>query len=352
MRGERIKMLAARLFGKEDLRVVETAVPEISAGEALLRVKAGTVCGTDIRMLKNGAEGVDASHPLTLCHEFAGVVEKTGAGVQYIKEGDRVSVAPNIGCGVCDRCVSGNSHHCKQLKALGVQIDGGFAEFVKIPAGAVANGNVTPLADSVSYEEAAANEAFACVYSAFERYGVRPGETVVVIGAGAIGLMHAKLALMSGAAMVIMNDISRPRLDECSAIEPRITAVSENLAEYVKDATAGEGADVVITACSVAAVQQGAFALAGLDGRVCFFGGLPKGRETVPLDTNQIHYKQLIVIGTTRSSHAQYRAALDLIAKGVVDIAPVITHKFELKDTLGAFENAAGAIGLKQAVVF
>jgi L-iditol 2-dehydrogenase len=233
-----------------------------------------------------------------------------------------------------------------------VQIDGGFAEFVRIPAGAIANGNVTPLADSVSYEEAAANEAFACTYSAFERYGVRPGETVVVIGAGAIGLMHAKLALMSGAARVIMNDLSRPRLDECAAIEPRITAVSENLAEYVRDSTGGEGADVVITACSVAVVQQGAFALAGLDGRVCFFGGLPKGRETVPLDANQIHYKQLTVICTTRSSHGHYRATLDLIAKGVVDIAPVITHKFELKDALGAFENAAGAIGLKQAVVF
>jgi L-iditol 2-dehydrogenase len=352
MRGERIKMLAARLFGKEDLRVVETAVPEINVGELLLRVKAGTVCGTDLRMFKNGADGVDASHPLTLCPEFAGVVEKKGADVPFLKEGDRVSVAPNIGCGVCDRCVSGNSHHCKHIKALGIQMDGGFAEFVRIPAGAVANGNVTPLADSVSYEEAAANEAFACTYSAFERYGVHPGETVVVIGAGAIGLMHAKLALMSGAGTVIMNDLSRPRLDECAAIEPRITAVSENLAEYVKDATGGEGADVVITACSVAAVQQGAFALAGLDGRVCFFGGLPKGREIVPLDTNQIHYKQLTVIGTTRSSHGHYRATLDLIAKGVVDIAPVITHKFELKNALGAFENADRAIGLKQAVVF
>jgi L-iditol 2-dehydrogenase len=345
-------MLAARMFGKEDLRVVETAVPEISAGEVLLRVKAGTVCGTDLRMFKNGVDGVDADHPLTLCHEFAGVVEKTGAGVSFIKEGDRVSVAPNIGCGVCDRCVSGNSHHCKGMKALGIQMDGGFAEFVRIPAAAVANGNVTPLADSVSYEEAAANEAFACVYSSFERYGVRPGETVVVIGAGAIGLMHAKLALMSGAAKVIMNDLSRSRLGECAAIEPRITAVSENLAEYVKDVTGGEGADVVITACSVAAVQQGAFALAGLDGRVCFFGGLPKGKEIVSLDTNQIHYKQLTVIGTTRSSHGHYRAALDLTAKGVVSIAPVITHKFELKDTLAALENAAGAIGLKQAVVF
>jgi L-iditol 2-dehydrogenase len=345
-------MLAARLFGKEDLRVVETPIPETGAGEVLVRMKAGTVCGTDLRMFKNGADGVDSLHPLTLCHEFAGVVEERGAGVSFLKEGDRVSIAPNIGCGVCDRCVSGNSHHCKRMKAFGVHIDGGFAEFVKIPAEAVVNGNVTPLADSVSYGEAAANEAFACVYSAFERYAVYPGETVVIIGAGAIGLMHAKLALMSGASAVIMNDLSRPRLGECASIEPRIKTVSENLPEYVKESTGGEGANVVITACSAASVQQGAFALAALDGRVCFFGGLPKGHEIVSLDTNQIHYKQLLVLGTTRSSHRHYRATLDLISKGIVNIAPIITHKFELKNALQAFENAAGAIGLKQAIVF
>ena len=159
-------MLAAKLFGKEDLRVVEVPVPAAGAGEILVRVKAGTVCGTDLRMYKNGADGVDEDHPLTLCHEFAGTVEDIGSGVPHFKRGDRVSVAPNIGCGVCDRCVSGNSHHCKELRAFGIQMDGGFAEFVKIPREAVSNGNVTPIADSVNFAAAATNEAFSCVYSA------------------------------------------------------------------------------------------------------------------------------------------------------------------------------------------
>jgi len=345
-------MWAARLFGKEDLRVVEVPVPTVGDGEVLVRVKAGTVCGTDLRMYRNGAEGVDENHPLTLCHEFAGTVEDIGNGVIHLKRGERVSVAPNIGCGVCDRCVSGKSHHCRELRALGIHMDGGFAEFVKIPREAVNNGNVTPIDDGVSFTAAATNEAFSCVYSAYERYRVDPGDTVVIIGAGAIGLMHAKLALMSGAACVIMNDISRPRLDECAAIEPRITVMAEKLHEFVQDVTGGKGAEVVVTACSVAAVQQGAFALAGLDGRVCFFGGLPKGQELVQLDTNQIHYKQLSVTGITRSSHAHYRRTLDLIAKGLVDIDPIVTHSFEIKDTASAFNNASGAVGLKQAVVF
>ena len=345
-------MLAARLYGKEDLRIVEVPVPSVGDGELLVRVKAGTVCGTDLRMYRNGKEGVDENNPLTLCHEFAGIVEDIGSGVKRFRRGNRVCVAPNIGCGVCGRCVSGKGHFCKENKALGIDMDGGFAEFVRIPREAVNNGNVMPLADSVGYAAAASNEALACAYNAYERYGVDPGDTVVIIGAGAIGLMHAKLALMSGAAKVIMNDLSRSRLDECAAIEPRVVTVAENISEFVRNETGGCGAEVVITACSVASAQQDAFGLAGLDGRVNFFGGLPKGQELVQLDTNQIHYKQLSVTGTTKSSPAHYRRTLGLIADGLVDIEPLVTHSFGISDAASAFDNAARAIGLRQAVVF
>jgi len=345
-------MLAAKLFGKEDLRVVEVPVPSVGEGEILVRVKTATVCGTDLRMFKNGEDGVDENHPLTLGHEFAGFIEDIGNGVTQLERGERVCVAPNIGCGVCRRCVSGESHHCKERRAIGIHMDGGLAELVKIPREAVNNGNVVSIADGVSFGAAAANEAFSCAYNAYERYRVDPGDTVVIIGAGPVGLMHAKLALMSGAAKVIMNDLSRSRLDECASIEPRITAVTENLPEFVRDTTGGDGAEVVITACSVATVQQSAFSLAGIDGRVCFFGGLPKGQELVQLDTNQIHYKQLTVIGVTRSSHAHYRRTLDLISKGFVDIDPIVTHSFGIKDAARAFDNNSRAIGLKQAVIF
>jgi L-iditol 2-dehydrogenase len=331
---------------------VELPVPETGEGEILLRVKAAAVCGTDLRMLQNGAAGVDENHPLTLCHEFAGVIEKKGPLVKDYEAGQRVSVAPNIGCGTCDRCVSGNSHHCRKLTAIGVHMDGGFAEFVRVPENAVRLGNVTPIPEHVSFEAAAANEAFACVYNAFERYRVYPGDTVVVIGAGAIGIMHAKLAFMAGAAKVIVSDLSQARLEECQRAEPRIIAEKDDLLARVMEETAGEGANAVITACSAAAAQRASFALAALDGRVNFFGGLPKGRENVELDTNIIHYKQLSITGTTRSTHRHYRETLRFIGQGLVDIDPLITHKFELKDIQTAFDNAANAVGLKQVVVF
>jgi L-iditol 2-dehydrogenase len=347
-------MKAAKLFGKNDLRIVDVPIPEIAANEMLIRVKAATVCGTDLRMYSNGAAGASEETPLTLCHEFAGTIEKLGADVCGYEEGQRVSVAPNIGCGICNFCISGNSHHCKKLIALGIHMDGGFAEFVRIPALAITHGHVTPLAESVSFEAAAANEAFACVYNSFERYQVNPGDVVLIIGAGAIGMMHAELAFMAGASCVILNDLSEERLALCKSIDPRITVAgsgSDNLREAVEKATGGLGADVVITACGVQSVQEDAFNYAGLNARVNFFGGLPAGKMA-SLDTNAIHYKQLIVSGTTRSNLEQYRKALDFIAKGIVDFDPLITDKYRIEEILTAFENAASQKGLKQAIVF
>jgi len=346
-----MNMKAARLYGKNDLRIVDVPVPEIGEGEILLRVKAATVCGTDLRMYANGAAGVSEETPLTLCHEFSGTIERLGKNVVGYETGQRVSVAPNIGCGVCDLCVSGNSHHCKKLVALGVHSDGGFAEYVRIPADAVAHGNVTPLSDEVSFAAAAANEAFACVYNAFERYGVYPGESVLIIGAGAIGMMHAKLALMAGASRVILNDLSEERLSACKVLEPRITIAANSPAEAVARETGGIGADVVITACSVRSVQEDAFNYAALNGRVNFFGGLPAG-QSADLDTNQIHYKQLLVSGTTRSGLDHYRKTLDFIAKGIVEVDSLVTGRYPIEDVLTAFENAAAQNGLKQAVIF
>jgi L-iditol 2-dehydrogenase len=345
-------MLAALLYGKEDLRIEEVPTPTIMDDEILLRVKAASICGTDLRMYKNGLDGIDESNPRILCHEFAGTIEEIGARVEGYHVGQRVAVAPNIGCGICDLCVSGKSQHCSKLVALGIHLDGGFAEYVKIPAAAIRLGNVTPIADSVSYEAAAQNEAFSCAYCAFERYNVFPGETVVIVGAGAIGLMHAQLAKMAGAAKIIMNDLSEERLSEIKEIEPSIITIKDNLQARVKEETNGEGANVVITACSAAAAQQMAFELAGLDGRVNFFGGLPKGKSVVGLDTNVIHYKQLVVTGTTRSSHEHYRKTLGFIAAGLVNVDRLVTHKFPLADIETAFKNAEKTIGLRQTIVF
>ena len=180
-------MRALRLFGAGDIRLVEIPEPKITEEEILLKTDAAAVCGTDIRMWKNGHKGVDAEHPLTLGHEFSGT----------------------IGCGICDRCVSGAFHLCESYKAFGINMDGAFAEYVRIPAEAVVRGNLMVLPEGVTPQEAAVVEPLSCAYNGFTKCHVKPGERAMVVGAGAIGMCHAILLHMAG-ARVLVNDIQGP----------------------------------------------------------------------------------------------------------------------------------------------
>jgi L-iditol 2-dehydrogenase len=342
-------MRAARLHGKNDLRIEEVGNPQIGEREILLRVKGGFVCGTDIRMYKNGRKGKQA--PITLGHEISGVIEEVGSAVRRYRPGMRAAVAPNMGCGVCDTCVSGNTHMCPDSEALGVTLDGGFAEYVRIPETAVRQGNVTPIPEAVSFSAAALAEPLSCVYNGLEHCRTRHGDSVLIIGAGPIGLMHAKLNKMAGAGRILMNDILPERLELCAKLEPAVTPVkSDELEEKIRELTGGRGVDVCITACPSPAAQTKSLELAAVNGRVLFFGGLPSDREIVPLNTNLIHYKQLHVTGTTRQSLIQYRKTLKLIAEGLVSIENLITAEFKLDSIEKAFQTVIDGVGLKTAI--
>lgn len=346
-------MKAAQLYGKEDLRITDILKPEIKDGEILLQIKASAICGTDVRMLKNGHKQASESTPLTLGHEISGVIAETGADVKTYKAGDRVAVAPNLGCGVCDLCVSGNTHMCRESEALGVTIPGAFAEYMLIPAAAVRQGNVCLIGDNTSFEEAALAEPFSCVYNAFELYGVNPGDTVVIIGAGPIGLMHAKLAKMAGAGRIIINDLNTDRLAECREIDSAFeTMDGNNFEEKLFEKTNGKGADVVVTACPAPSAQQAALRIAAVFGRINFFGGLPHGKSEVPLDTNEIHYKQLTITGMTRQNLRQYRTCLSLIEQDLVSVGDLISTKSPLDELESAINRSAKGEGLKNMIVF
>lgn len=348
-------MLAGRLYGKEDLRIVEVPVPEIMDDEMLIHVKTAAVCGTDVRMIYNGAAGVSADHPLTLGHEFSGVIEKIGSLVSdTYKPGQRVAVAPNYGCGICDFCVSGNGHMCPDYQAFGINIDGAFAEYVRIPAKAILQGNVTPIDDSVTFAAAALNEPFSCVNNGYERNQVKPGDTVLIIGSGAIGIMHAILAKMGGASKVVVNDLSDERLALVKSIDADILTVNGtvDLEEYTRIITNGKGFDVIVTAAPVPQIQQNSLKLAAINGRICFFGGLPKDKEQVLLNTNLIHYRQLIISGTSRASLIQYRHTLKYISSKIVNVDRLVTSRGDLTKLPELVENARYARGLKNVIEF
>jgi len=346
-------MRAARLYGKEDLRVEDIPVPRIGAGEVLLRVKAAAVCGTDIRMYRNGARGATPENPLVLGHEVSGVVEEVGDGVSGYSRGMAVAVAPNMGCGVCDQCVSGNTQMCPTYKAFGINLPGGFASHMKIPAEAVRQGNLAPIPEGADFVSAALIEPLSCVYNAFQRIAIVPGDTVLVIGAGPIGLMHARIALMAGAAKVFMNDLSAERLSLCRKVEPAIVALeSTGLKERLLELTAGKGVSVCITAAPSADAQVLALEVVGVNGRVMFFGGLPEGKSKVALDTNLVHYKQITITGTSRQSLFQYRQTLALVASGRLVVSDLVTMRSPVDAIRASFDQVMQGKGLKNVIEF
>ena len=344
-------MRALRLFGPGDIRLTEMEVPSINDHELLLRTDAAAICGTDVRMWRNGQSGVDAGHPLTLGHEFSGTIVQVGKAVPFYREGMRVAMQPNIGCGICDRCVSGNFHLCQDYRAFGINMDGAFAEYVKIPADAVTRGNLMVLPQGVSPAEAAVVEPLSCAYNGFTKMSVQAGEYAVVVGAGPIGCCHAMLLHMAG-AQVMMNDIAESRLAYCGQILPFIETCCGDLPGAVSRWTRGRGLDIAITACPVPSVQARMLPLMNYGGRINFFGGIPASKQPVSIDTNLIHYRELCLTGSTRSSVAQFRTTMEFVAAGLLDVSRLITHRYPLSDILSAFDNAAQAKGIKHVIEF
>ena len=346
-------MKSLRLYGPNDIRIDDVPIPSITDDEILLKTDAAAVCGTDIRMWQNGYTGVDEAHPLVLGHEFAATVVKTGKNVPFFKKGMQVAMAPNIGCGLCDKCVRGDFHLCNDYRAFGINMDGAFAEYIKVPKEALTHGNLMVIPEGVSPEEAAVNEPLSCVYNGFIKCDVQPGDFVLVVGSGPIGIMHAQLAKMAGAAKVIMNDLSKERLSESADIVSGLqTYHGDDLAGYIGEQTGARGLDVAVVACPSPEVQAAMLPLMNYGGRVIFFGGVPAGRQPVAIDTNIIHYKELFITGSTRANICQFRKTLEFIQNGLVDVKSLVTARYKIDQVFEAFENARQAKGLKNVIIF
>jgi len=346
-------MKAAKLFGPNDIRVVDCGVPEIGDDEILLKTKAAAICGTDLRMITNGYKGVDEDHPLTLGHEIAGFIEKVGKNVKGYEKGMKAAIAPNIGCGICDWCVAGDTHLCPAYTAFGINMDGGFAEYARIPRNAISQGNIMILDDSMPMDTAALLEPASCVLNGQQLTGIRLNDKVLVIGAGPIGIMHGQLARALGAAKVYMRDLSPERMRQSVALIPGAEAIPEDdLEEAAKRLTNGRGFDLTITACPAPSAQADALKITGMNGRILYFGGLPAGKDAVTLATNLIHYKQLSIQGSTKANVNQFRTVAKMAAAGTLDLSKLISRRYPIDEFPDAVEYAKKAEGLKTVIVF
>jgi L-iditol 2-dehydrogenase len=342
-------MLAAVYHGPNDLRVEDVAVPKIGPGEILVEVLSASICGTDLRIFHGNHRMYQPGTVRIPGHEVVGVIAQAGGGVQNYSVGQRVFCAPNTGCGHCEQCVAGNNNLCMNYDAIGVTSDGGFAEFVRIPANSVQQGNVIPVSEAVDPAVAALMEPFACVLRGQNALHIKPGEVVLVIGAGPIGVMHTKLAKARGAGRVI---VSEPIPDRAAQVlrmgaDRVVNPISEDLQSVLREESRGRGADVIIVAAPVHAAQENSLELAAIGGRINFFGGLPKDRPMIQIDSNLVHYKELVLTGTTACSTADCWQAAQIVNSGLVELSDVVSQRFPLREAVNAFAAAEDRKSLK-----
>ncbi len=333
-------MLALRFYAPEDLRLEDVPEPTCGTDEVKIRVKNCSTCGTDVKIRKNGHQNL--TPPRIIGHEIAGEVVEVGSGVAGDwKPGDRVQVIAAVPCGKCHECRKGWMAVCQNQTSVGYQYDGGFAEYMIVPREVLAVDGMNRIPDGVGFAEASAAEPFACAINAQEQLGIEPGDDVVIFGAGPIGCLHVRIARgVHGAGRIILVDINSERLKmSADAVQPDvvINASEVNIVEEILKLTGGRGADVVITATPANITQEQAVSMAARNGRISFFGGLPKTNPTITLDSNLVHYRQLHIHGANGSAPEHNRRALDYIASGEVPVADLITRRIRLRDVMDAF---------------
>ncbi|MBC2837591.1 zinc-dependent dehydrogenase [Paragemmobacter straminiformis] len=342
-------MKAAILHAPNQMRLATVADPVTGRGDLVLRVAAATVCGTDIRVFR-GRKTAGIRYPSTIGHEFSGEIVATD-GPSPFSVGQRVGVCPAIPCGHCSQCLRGLENLCPDLQAIGYEIDGAFAEYIRIPARAVELGNVHVLPDHVGYEAAALIEPLACVLNGQNKVGLSQGDTVAILGAGPIGTLHVKLARLRGAARVIVSEPNAAR--RAAALQAGADVVLDpttgDLRAAIRNETRGQGADVVICAIGIPALASQAVGLAAKGGRVSLFAGFSKG-ETGTLDVNAIHYDELQLTGAFGLTRHDYEVTLHMIADGRIDLSDMVTHRFGLTDIEQAFAVAESGAAMKVAV--
>lgn len=339
---------AAILSAPNELSVSGVADPVAGPGDVILRVRAATICGTDIRILR-GRKTAGVRYPSIIGHEFSGDVVEGGG---HFTPGQRVAVCPAIPCGHCPQCQRGRENLCPDLQAIGYEVDGAFAELIRIPARALDLGNAHALPDRVTHEEAALIEPLACVLNGQNKVGLAAGETVVILGSGPIGTLHIKLARLRGAGRVIVSEpnAARRNLALAAGADVALDPTACDLRAAVLAETRGLGADVVICAIGIPALAAQAVGLAGKGGRISLFAGFTKG-ELGQLDINAIHYEELRLVGAFGLARRDYADALNMIADGRIEVASMVTHRFDLAQAAAAFRMAEGGEAMKVAIL-
>ncbi len=339
-------MLAALLYGQEDLRLENVAEPIPNAGEVVIRVGVATTCGTDLKVWRRGGHAKMLKPPTPFGHEAAGRIVAIGSGVTDWQVGDRVVANNSAPCMTCFFCQKQEYSLCTDLSFN----NGTFAEYLKIPAPIVQR-NLLPIPDDLPDTIAAMTEPLACVLHGAARSNVKPGDRVVVLGDGAIGLMFAGALVQQGAEVWLFGG-SSARLQVGEAFGVTRTFNHHQMTDIpalVKSLTQGWGADVVVEATGSPAVWETAIASARPGATVNLFGGCPRD-TTISVSTEQLHYSELTLKGVFHSTPQYVREALNLLASRALPFELLISNHQPLQQLEQVFQDMKSRKVIKVAI--
>ncbi|HYL74304.1 MAG TPA: zinc-binding dehydrogenase [Bryobacteraceae bacterium] len=342
------QMIAAVLYGKENLQIESVSVPKIEKGDVLVRVQAALTCGTDVKVFRRGYHARMIVPPALFGHELAGDIVAIGSEVQGFRVGQRVVAANSAPCLECFYCKRGNENLCDDL----LFNNGAYAEYIRIPARIVER-NMYEIPSHVTYQDAALIEPLACVMRGLDETSIRPGDHVAVIGLGPIGLMFVRLAKAYGARVIAIGrrKTQLSRAAEMGADELLVSGESEKTVGEVREVTGGRGADIAIEAVGHPDAWQMAVKLLRRGGIVNFFGGCPNDSR-ISLDTSLLHYSEITCKASFHHTPAHIQKALDFVSRGVITARDFVNRVEPLANLLEVMRHLMSHNGhMKTAII-
>ena len=323
-------MKAVLFYGPQDIRYEDVKIKPLAKGEILVKVKSALTCGTDVKTFRRGHPVLIKQVPSGFGHEFSGVVEKIGEGVDNVKVGDRVVCANSAPCGKCFYCRHEEYNLCENLDLL----NGAYAEYIVVPERIVKK-NTLILPEDLSFDKAAFCEPLANVVHGVERTNIKAGQTVGIIGIGPIGLMFARLAKLKGANTIVAgrNPLKLKMAEEFAHADEIIDLKRyPNPEKIFKEFTEEKkGLDVAVECVGLPEIWERIFSCVRPGGTVHFFGGCKSG-STVTFDTTKMHYGDIKLMSVFHHTPKYFRQALDYIASGDVEVEKLITNTLSLRD--------------------
>lgn len=318
-------MKASVCYKKNDLRTEDLPTPEISDNEVLIKMLACGLCGTDIQKIR----GDSVTKPTVLGHEVVGQIVKKGKNINNYQLGDRVITAIHVPCFTCHYCNKGHYTICEQFRTNNID-PGGFAEFIRIPELHLKH-LTHKVSDNVTDEEATLIEPIACCLHGLKQADIRPDDSVLIMGAGTIGILHAQLAKIKGANKVIVSDMSEYKLRKALKVgcDYAINITEKDIISEVNQITNGQGVDVIVIAAGVSSLVSDAVNMVRRAGRIIVFSGFDKNK-LVTLDASRFFKDEISIIGTYSVTPYEFPEALDLLEKRKLNTDEMITHVFPL----------------------